>query len=185
MHTCKAVQEEKAFVKRAKAGSESVTVDGMSLWDLLKESTLWTMKAYVEKNKQYKAGSTVEEEKEEYLVRGNITDQGVLKFFMKNDESMGPEQMMSFMDQIKDENKVLTTIPFSSSRKKASIIVRQADQTGTDKEVRVYTKGGPDFMLRDGLVKRMLCQDGSIADLSDSAANWPKEISGDTHEDQI
>ena len=29
-----------------------------------------------------------------------------------------------------------------------SIVVRQADKIGTDKEVRVYTKGAPDFLLK-------------------------------------
>jgi magnesium-transporting ATPase (P-type) len=129
-------------------------------------------------------------EKEDYLVRGNITDQGVLNFFK---QTMGEEPIIAYIDEIKAEGKTLLKIPFSSSRKKQTIVVHQPDQEGTDKEVRVYTKGGPDFMLRDGLVKRMLCEDGSIADLTDAPSKWPKELQegalfqerGETHEDML
>ena len=113
-----------------------------------------------------------------------IRDRGVLNFFK---QTMGPEPIMAYMDEIKAEGKTLLKIPFSSSRKKQTIVVHQPGQEGTDKEVRVYTKGGPDFMLRDGLVKRMLCEDGSIADLGDAPSQWPSVLGeeGLTHEDMI
>lgn len=81
---------------------------------MLKESNLWNAKAYVEENKKPK-DQRDEDEKDDWLVRGNITDQGVLNFFMR---TMGPEPIISFMDEIKTEGKVLLKIPFSSSRKK-------------------------------------------------------------------
>lgn len=150
---------------------------------MLKESILWNMKAFVERNK-VPVAERKDDEKEDYLIRGNITDQGVLNFFK---QTMGPEPIIAYMDEIKAVGKTLHKIPFSSSRKKQSIIVHQPGQEGTDKEVRVYTKGGPDFMLRDGLVKRMLCEDGSIADLGDAPSQWPNVLGeeGMTHEDMI
>lgn len=66
--------------------------------------------------------------------------------------------------------------------------MRQPGQEGTEKEVRVYCKGGPDFMLKDNLVKNILCQDGSVAEISDKPENWPaelqvlsEELGGETH----
>ena len=91
-----------------------------SLWELLKESVLWNTKAFVEKNKLPPA-ERGEGEKDDFLVRGNITDQGVLNFFM---QTMGAEPTMAYMDRIQEEGKTLLTIPFSPSRKKATIVVR-------------------------------------------------------------
>ena len=72
------------------------------------------MKAFVERNK-VPVAERKDDEKEDYLVRGNITDQGVLNFFK---QTMGPEPIMAYMDEIKAEGKTLLKIPFSSSRKK-------------------------------------------------------------------
>jgi P-type Ca2+ transporter type 2B len=45
------------------------------------------------------------------------------------------------------EDIILETIPFSSERKRASIVVHNLYAKGTNSEVRVYTKGGPDMLL--------------------------------------
>jgi magnesium-transporting ATPase (P-type) len=41
----------------------------------------------------------------------------------------------------------LALISFSSSRKRASIIVRNPAKKGTNEEVRIYTKGAPDMLF--------------------------------------
>ena len=87
----------------------------------------------------------------------------------------GGEEIIDFGNQLKAEGKVLLRIPFNSARKKASIVVHQPEHEGTDKEVRVYTKGGPDFLMRDGLVKRMLNADGTVEEL-DARCDYPDEV---------
>ena len=91
----------------------------INLWTVLKESILWNMKAFIERNKVPEKDRK-DGEKEDYLVRGNITDQGVLNFFKA---TMGEEPIIAYMDEIKAEGKTLLKIPFSSSRKKQTIVV--------------------------------------------------------------
>jgi magnesium-transporting ATPase (P-type) len=48
--------------------------------------------------------------------------------------------------KLTDQN-TLELISFSSSRKRASIVVRNPEKRGTNQEVRVYTKGAPDMLF--------------------------------------
>lgn len=61
-------------------------------------------------------------------------------------DAIGPTQCVSKKTALKPEH-ILCEVPFTSKRKMASIVVRQADKINTDKEVRVYTKGAPDMLL--------------------------------------
>jgi len=47
----------------------------------------------------------------------------------------------------KTEENTLCLIPFSSKRKRASIVMRNPSQAGTSSEVRVYCKGAPDVLF--------------------------------------
>ena len=61
------------------------------------------------------------------------------------------------------EDLILETIPFSSERKRASIVVHNIAAKGTNSEVRVFTKGGPDMLLnytnhtinKEGAIEKM------------------------------
>jgi hypothetical protein len=52
VHLCPAVAQQGAFVQNAKDASEQVTVanESINLWTVLKESILWNMKAFIERN---------------------------------------------------------------------------------------------------------------------------------------
>jgi len=53
-------------------------------------------------------------------------------------------------DKLTKEN-ILCIIPFSSLRKRGSIVVRNPDLKGTDQEVRVYCKGAPDVFWMENV----------------------------------
>jgi Ca2+ transporting ATPase len=63
------------------------------------------------------------------------------------------------------EENTVTVISFTSSRKKASIVVRNPELEGTDREVRLYCKGAPDMVLET--TTQVLCPDGSTQYLDD------------------
>jgi len=67
----------------------------------------------------------------------------------------------------------LCIIPFTSRRKMGSIVVRNAQQTGTDREVRVYTKGAPDMLLEK--VTRVITQDGQVVNV-DNTTTVPEDL---------
>lgn len=77
------------------------------------------------------------EKENQYVTQGNVTEQGIFKFFIHD---MQPEGVQSFINSLPDEDR-LELISFSSSRKRASIVVRNGDG------VRVYTKGAPDMLF--------------------------------------
>jgi Ca2+-transporting ATPase len=56
------------------------------------------------------------------------------------------------------EDKLLQVIQFTSSRKKASVVVK------TDKGVRIYTKGAPDMLFP--YVDNILTQNGSVDNIN-------------------
>lgn len=111
---------------------------GKSAWDTMLEGILWNSSARIEKNDGSDPNVT-----SEYVTKGNVTEQGIIKFFMS---SIGASGCLGVKDQLQGEN-VLCVIPFTSKRKRGSIVVRNPDQEGTDQEVRVYCKGAPDMLF--------------------------------------
>jgi len=99
----------------------------------LMEGVLWNSSARIERD----------EETGLWVTRGNVTEQGLIKFFMNIVEAEG---CIEQRNKLSDEN-TLELISFSSSRKRASIVVRNPAKEGTDGEVRVYTKGAPDMLF--------------------------------------
>jgi magnesium-transporting ATPase (P-type) len=68
---------------------------------------------------------------------------GLIKFFV---DAYNHKEVQDYKNLLTLEN-TLTTITFSSSRKRASIVIRNPEYEGTDKEVRVYCKGAPDMLF--------------------------------------
>ena len=73
---------------------------------------------------------------------------------------IGGQGIVDFKNQL-DENKLISVIQFTSSRKKASVVVK------TNEGVRVYTKGAPDMLFP--CIKDLLSNNGKepINDLRD------------------
>lgn len=103
------------------------------------EGILWNSSAWIEANDGKDPNIT-----DEYVTKGNVTEQGIMKFFMN---SMGTNFCIGKKADL-TEDKILCVVPFTSKRKMGSIVVRQMDKIGTDKEVRVYCKGAPDMLLQ-------------------------------------
>lgn len=70
-------QEGKDILEKAKATYQNITRDGESVWDLLQEGVLWNSSARIEKNDQKDPKITAE-----YVTKGNVTEQGIFKFFI-------------------------------------------------------------------------------------------------------
>jgi P-type Ca2+ transporter type 2C len=85
---------------------------------------------------------------------------------------MGGQGVLDKKNALTEENTI-SVIQFTSSRKKASIVVRNPDLEGTDREVRVYCKGAPDMVL--DTTTQVLCPDGSTQYLDDQT-NVPAEL---------
>lgn len=63
------------------------------------------------------------------------------------------------------EDILLQTIQFTSGRKRASVVVRDPSKSGTDKEVRVYCKGGPEFLFP--FATKVVGEGASIKNMTD------------------
>jgi magnesium-transporting ATPase (P-type) len=105
---------------------------------MLVEGVLWNSSARIEKNDMKDKNIT-----EEWVTKGNVTEQGLIKFFMG---VMTAQGCIDKKHELTEEN-ILTVIAFTSSRKRGSIVVRNPEQEGTDQEVRLYCKGAPDMVL--------------------------------------
>jgi len=127
-------------------------------WNQLVEGVLWNSSARLERNDGSDPAVT-----EEFLTKGNVTEQGLLKFFMG---VLGGQGMLDEKARLTEEN-TLTIISFSSSRKRASIVVRYPEHEGTDREVRVYCKGAPDMVLENTI--SVITADGSVQSLETEA----------------
>jgi magnesium-transporting ATPase (P-type) len=60
----------------------------------------------------------------------------------------------------------MALISFSSSRKRASIVVKYAEKAGQDDEVRVYTKGAPDMLFN--MTSNVKLADGTVVSFDDT-----------------
>lgn len=78
------------------------------------------------------------------------------------------------------EDNTVSVIQFTSSRKRASIVVRNPNLEGTDREIRVYCKGAPDMLF--DYTTSVLCADGSTQYLEDQT-NVPFELLNNGEDD--
>jgi len=67
------------LVKEVKAATDAVEVSGnsQSVWKALIEGVMWNSSARIEKN-----DGSDPQIKDEWLTKGNVTEQGLFKFFM-------------------------------------------------------------------------------------------------------
>jgi len=139
-----------------KSRSQGVLVDGESVWKTLTEGVLWNSSARLEKN-----DGSDEAETGEFVTKGNVTEQGLIKFFMW---ALGGQGTIDEKKRLLEEN-TLCTVSFTSARKRASIVVRRPEFEGTNKEVRVYCKGAPDMVFED--TTHVVCEDGSVQGINE------------------
>lgn len=76
-------------------------------WVTLQEGVLWNSSARIETNKKTKKLEVV----------GNVTEQGIYKFF---NNKMGWERMVDKKNELGDIREKILTVPFDSERKKGS-----------------------------------------------------------------
>jgi len=139
-----------------KGRTSEVMVDGESVWKSLVEGVLWNSSARLEKN-----DGTDESETGEFVTKGNVTEQGLIKFFMW---ALGGQGTIDEKKRLLEEN-TLCTVSFTSARKRASIVVRRPEFEGTNKEVRLYCKGAPDMVFED--TTHTICADGSVQGINE------------------
>ena len=118
--------------------SKAVEIGDENLWNLLLKGVMWNSSARIERNDGSDPAVT-----EPFITRGNVTEQGLIKFFMR---ALGGEGCIAEKNALTEENTMLV-ISFTSSRKRASIVVRDPSKEGTDQEVRIYCKGAPDMLF--------------------------------------
>jgi len=97
------------------------------MWKILMEGLFWNMSARIE----------LDEKTKKFVTKGNVTEQGILKFFLGVHE---PEELLE-MNELKPEH-ILNVISFSSKRKRGSCVVQTSANT-----VRLYTKGAPEMLF--------------------------------------
>lgn len=127
---------------------------------LLKQAVLWNSSAYIERD----------EKTHEYVTRGNVTEQGIFKFFINH---MSHEGVSAFIKSLDKDADQLELISFSSSRKRASVVVRH------NGAVRVYTKGAPDMLFP--LLESVLGSDGQPHSVNDEVDECPPEIAQESN----
>jgi len=135
---------------------------------MLTEGILWNSSARIELNDY-----SDDKQTGEYITKGNVTEQGIIKFFMND---MGGRGCIDFKKDL-TEDRVLCVVPFTSTRKRGSIVVRYPDLEGTDQEVRVYCKGAPDMLFPD--TSKVVCNDGTVQSVDDSTKVPDSLLNGD------
>jgi magnesium-transporting ATPase (P-type) len=71
------------------------------------------------------------------------------------------------------EDRILCIVPFTSTRKRGSIVVRYPLLKGTNQEVRVYCKGAPDVLFTH--LTQVVAKDGEVKN-KDSLDEVPDEL---------
>ena len=69
--------EGRDIIDPAKSTYQKISKDGNTIWDLLLEGVLWNSSAWIEKNDGKDPNIT-----SEYVTKGNVTEQGIIKFFI-------------------------------------------------------------------------------------------------------
>lgn len=145
-------------------------VGSQTIWDILYEGVLWNSSAWLELLDKEK-----EEDEDVYVPKGNVTEQGIIKYFV---EATSAHDCVNKKADL-SEDKIQCIIPFTSKRKMGSVVVKVADKIGTDKEIRVYTKGAPDMLLER--CTYATTSDGTVRNV-ETHVNVPKEL---LNEDEV
>ena len=93
----------------------------MDGWNTIVESVLWNASAWLEENDGKDPNI-----KDKFVTKGNVTEQGIIKFFMGE---LGAEGCIKKMNELTDDN-TLCIIPFTSTRKMGSIVVKRSNRQG-------------------------------------------------------
>ena len=136
--------------------SEAATKEN-GVWDMLVEGFFWNSTARIEVNQDAKTRAA-----EPFVLEGNVTEQGIIKFFMN---VMDGQACIDNRNRLTEDN-TCALISFSSSRKRASIVVRYPAKAGQADEVRIYTKGAPDMLF--DFTTNVFNSDGSISSFDDT-----------------
>jgi magnesium-transporting ATPase (P-type) len=96
-HMAGAVVSDK-LVKEVKEDTEVVDVNGQSVWQFLMEGVMWNSSARIEKNDGKDKMVT-----DEWLTKGNVTEQGLFKFFMG---IMGGQGVLDKKNALTEENTI-------------------------------------------------------------------------------
>lgn len=115
--------EGRDIIDPAKAAYQSVSRDDSTIWDLLNEGVLWNSSAWIEKNDGKDPQIT-----SEYVTKGNVTEQGIIKFLIN---ASSASQCVQKKSELTDE-KIEAIIPFTSKRKMGSIVINQQFKMGTE-----------------------------------------------------
>merc|ERR1711935_454727 len=95
-------------------------------FDDLFEGIMWNSSARIERD----------EETNEWVTRGNVTEQGMIKFFMNVKAAEGCNGKRN---ELSEDNQ-LALISFSSKRKRASIVVRNPSKKEQIKKLEFTLK---------------------------------------------
>jgi magnesium-transporting ATPase (P-type) len=121
------------------------------------EAVLWNSTARIEINDFKDPAET-----SQFVTRGNVTEQGLFKFFI---DTVGGSHCMARRQSL-TESRILCVIPFSSVRKRCSIVVHFPEYAGTNKEVRVYCKGAPDTLY--SMISQIVTEHGTVAGIHEA-----------------
>jgi magnesium-transporting ATPase (P-type) len=152
------------LAKSVMEATENVTCDDKSVWDSLKEGIMWNSSARIEANDG--KDPLLPEAANPFVLKGNVTEMGIIKFFIN---AFGFEGCNSARADLEDSitAELVSVISFSSKRKMASVVVRNIDLAGTDKEIRLYTKGAPDMLFKK--TNKAISADGSVVGMDDTS----------------
>lgn len=128
---------------------------------MLLEGILWNSSARIEK--------ITELVYDEYQTKGNVTEKGLFKFFMQADSD---ERVYKKKHSLA-EQRILEVLQFSSERKRATIAIRYPELEGTDREVRIFSKGAPDILI--DYCSKVVVKGGKIAGI-DERDNVPADL---------
>lgn len=109
------------LVKETSAFAKNVNIKGQDGWSTIVESVLWNASAWLEENDGKDPNI-----KDKFVTKGNVTEQGIIKFFMGE---LGAEGCIKKMNELTDDN-TLCIIPFTSTRKMGSIVVKRPNRQG-------------------------------------------------------
>ena len=137
------------------ASNEVIVSDsGKSLWDFIVQSVMLNSSARIEKNDGSNPTETAK-----FITTGNVTEQGIFKFFM---DVLGGKETNDVRANFPKED-ILTTVPFTSSRKRAAVAVK------TGEHVTIFCKGAPDMVLKT--VTHCVDASGAKVEIGEDAGN--------------
>jgi Ca2+-transporting ATPase len=131
-----------------KGSVEKMSQNSEPIWQIIEDSIIFNSDAYLQLNTLDAKEKEAQRQFGKYITNGNVTEQGILRFFMNVSGAGGKDggdNVFEAKEKFLTGDICQSVVEFTSKRKRASVAVKHT--VNGQEMIRLLTKGAPDMLF--------------------------------------